>query len=104
MFTCARTQEALEAKLGEWRAGGLNVQGVMCDVSSREARQELVNKVGGLGRAPVTWCVTWCDVGFDVVCDVGCDVVCDVGCDLCHLVCDMGCDVRLCRQCAGVLQ
>jgi|APGre2960657444_1045066.scaffolds.fasta_scaffold01713_3 Tropinone reductase 1 len=42
VFTCARDEGALAESLAEWRARGLSVEGVACDVSDGEQRKRLV--------------------------------------------------------------
>ncbi|KAH9324978.1 hypothetical protein KI387_005156, partial [Taxus chinensis] len=45
VYTCARTEKDLYDCLTEWKDAGLNVDGSLCDLSSRTAREELMEKV-----------------------------------------------------------
>ncbi|EFJ49574.1 hypothetical protein VOLCADRAFT_85348 [Volvox carteri f. nagariensis] len=45
IYVCARSAEDLEVRLKEWRAGGIDVRGCVCDVSDRRQRQQLVDGV-----------------------------------------------------------
>ncbi|GLC40630.1 hypothetical protein PLESTB_000038400 [Pleodorina starrii] len=45
VYVCARSAEDLEARLAEWRAAGIDVRGCVCDVSDREQRRQLVERV-----------------------------------------------------------
>ncbi|GLJ41709.1 hypothetical protein SUGI_0863230 [Cryptomeria japonica] len=45
VYTCARTEKDLNECLTEWKDAGLNVGGSPCDLTSRTAREELMEKV-----------------------------------------------------------
>jgi len=45
VYTCARSQDSLQSSLDAWRQAGLQVAGSVCDLSVREAREELFRKV-----------------------------------------------------------
>lgn len=45
VYTCARSQETLQTSLESWRQAGLQVQGSVCDLSVRQAREELFGRV-----------------------------------------------------------
>ncbi|PNW72109.1 hypothetical protein CHLRE_16g682100v5 [Chlamydomonas reinhardtii] len=45
IFVCARSADDLATQLEGWRAAGLDVQGIVCDVSDRAQRGELAAKV-----------------------------------------------------------
>jgi Tropinone reductase 1 len=45
VYTCARSGEDVEKSLATWRAAGWNVEGCVCDVSDRQAREGLFSKV-----------------------------------------------------------
>jgi Tropinone reductase 1 len=45
VYTCARSGDDLEKSLATWRAAGWKVEGSVCDVSDRQAREELFSKV-----------------------------------------------------------
>ncbi|KAG2501667.1 hypothetical protein HYH03_000170 [Edaphochlamys debaryana] len=47
VYVCGRNAEDLAARLGEWQAAGLDVQGSTCDVSDRAQRTELAERVSG---------------------------------------------------------
>jgi Tropinone reductase 1 len=44
VLTCARSETDLASCLEEWKAQGLNVEGVVADVSTTEGRQSLISK------------------------------------------------------------
>ncbi|GFR48825.1 hypothetical protein Agub_g10778 [Astrephomene gubernaculifera] len=45
VYVCARSAEDLEARLAEWRTAGLAVRGSVCDVSERQQRLQLAERV-----------------------------------------------------------
>jgi Tropinone reductase 1 len=45
VYTCARSGDDVEKSLATWRAAGWKVDGSVCDVSDRQAREELFSKV-----------------------------------------------------------
>lgn len=45
IYTCSRNQTELNEKLQEWRGKGYKVSGSVCDLSSRQQRQELMESV-----------------------------------------------------------
>lgn len=45
VYTCSRTIEDLNNRLKEWKELGLYVEGSVCDVCSREQREDLIKKV-----------------------------------------------------------
>lgn len=45
VYVCARNESDLEARLQEWRAAGLDVRGSVSDVSDRQQRSQLVERV-----------------------------------------------------------
>lgn len=45
VYTCSRNQTELEDKLQEWRSKGFKVNGSVCDVTSLEQRQTLIESV-----------------------------------------------------------
>jgi Tropinone reductase 1 len=45
VYTCARSGDDVEKSLATWRAAGWNVEGCVCDVSDRQAREGLFSKV-----------------------------------------------------------
>lgn len=45
VYTCARTEKDLNECLTRWKEAGLHVGGSLCDLSSRPAREELIEKV-----------------------------------------------------------
>ncbi len=45
VYTCARSGDDVEKSLATWRAAGWKVEGSVCDVSDRQAREELFSKV-----------------------------------------------------------
>ncbi|GIL92654.1 hypothetical protein Vretimale_19463 [Volvox reticuliferus] len=47
VYICARSSEDVESRLAEWRAAGIDVRGIVCDVSDRAERQRLVERVAG---------------------------------------------------------
>jgi short-subunit dehydrogenase involved in D-alanine esterification of teichoic acids len=44
VYTCSRTEKDLNECLTQWKEAGLHVGGSVCDLSSRSAREELVEK------------------------------------------------------------
>lgn len=44
VYTCARTEKGLNECLTQWKESGLQVDGTVCDLSSRSAREELIEK------------------------------------------------------------
>ncbi|XP_019177315.1 PREDICTED: tropinone reductase homolog [Ipomoea nil] len=46
IYTCSRNQEDLDKCFQEWKSKGYKVSGLVCDLSSRPQRQELMEKVG----------------------------------------------------------
>jgi len=44
VYTCARTEKDLNECLTQWKEAGLHVGGSHCDLSSRSAREELIEK------------------------------------------------------------
>ncbi len=45
ILTCARNEEELEKCISEWTAQGMDVRGVVADVSTQEGRETLMNGV-----------------------------------------------------------
>ena len=45
VYTCCRTQEALDALLGEWQGKDLKVEGCVADVSTEGGRNALMTGV-----------------------------------------------------------
>ena len=45
VYTCARSQENLQSSLESWQRAGLKVAGSVCDLSVRDAREELFRRV-----------------------------------------------------------
>jgi len=45
VFTCARDDALLQSSLAEWRAAGLDVAGIACDVASADGRAALLEAV-----------------------------------------------------------
>ncbi|XP_060177283.1 tropinone reductase homolog At5g06060-like [Lycium barbarum] len=45
VYTCSRKESELNERLQEWSAKGLQVKGSVCDLSSREQRVQLMEKV-----------------------------------------------------------
>ncbi|KAH9324980.1 hypothetical protein KI387_005158, partial [Taxus chinensis] len=45
VYTCARTEKDLNNCLAEWQNAKLKVDGSPCDLSSRTAREELMERV-----------------------------------------------------------
>ncbi|PKI39532.1 hypothetical protein CRG98_040002 [Punica granatum] len=48
VHTCSRNESELRASLKEWEAKGFAVTGSVCDLSSREQRQDLIAKVSSV--------------------------------------------------------
>eukprot|EP00898_Chlorokybus_atmophyticus_P002185 jgi/Chlat1/2968/Chrsp2S04700 len=48
VFTCARNQDELQAKLDAWRGQGLQVEGCAADISSQGAREKLMKAVSNV--------------------------------------------------------
>jgi Tropinone reductase 1 len=45
VYTCARSEDALQSSLQSWRQAGLQVAGSVCDLSVRQAREDLFRSV-----------------------------------------------------------
>lgn len=45
VYTCARSKEGLDTSLNSWRQAGFTVEGSVCDLSLRDAREELFRNV-----------------------------------------------------------
>lgn len=48
VHTCSRNESELGASLKEWEGKGFQVTGSVCDVSSREQREDLMAKVSSV--------------------------------------------------------
>ena len=48
IHTCSRNAAQLNERLQEWASKGLKVTGSVCDVSSRELREQLMQKVSSV--------------------------------------------------------
>ncbi|KAI7736109.1 hypothetical protein M8C21_011826, partial [Ambrosia artemisiifolia] len=45
VHTCSRNQQEIDQRLAEWKDKGYEVTASVCDISSKEEREELINKV-----------------------------------------------------------
>ncbi|CAM8987248.1 unnamed protein product [Rhodiola kirilowii] len=48
VHTCGRSQEELDARLGEWKARGFNVTGSVCDLAIPQQRVQLIESVSSI--------------------------------------------------------
>ncbi|KAI7736103.1 hypothetical protein M8C21_004232 [Ambrosia artemisiifolia] len=48
VHTCSRNQQEIDQRLEEWKDKGYEVTASVCDISSKEEREELINKVSSV--------------------------------------------------------
>nr|GMD43429.1 tropinone reductase homolog At5g06060-like [Ipomoea batatas] len=48
VYTCSRNQKELDQKVQEWQAKGFKVSGSVCDLASREQREQLIHTVSSV--------------------------------------------------------
>lgn len=48
VHTCSRNKKELYEKIQEWQAKGFKVTGSVCDLSSKEQREELIKTVSSV--------------------------------------------------------
>lgn len=48
IHTCSRNQKELDEKIQEWKGKGFKVTGSVCDLSSKEQREQLIQTVSSV--------------------------------------------------------